>query len=102
MGRLSGKTAIVTGAGEGIGRAIARAFVAEGANVLAAEIDEDLGEDAAAEFGDAGEFLATDVGDRAAVETMVAHAARRWGSVDILVNNAWGGGEVSRVEHKSE
>ena len=101
MGQLDGRTAIVTGAGEGIGRAVARAFVAEGANVLVAEIDERLGAEAAAEFGEAGEFLPTDVGERAAVDAMVAHAAQRWGSVDILVNNAWGGGEVSRVEHKS-
>ena len=102
MGQLEGRTAIVTGAGEGIGRAVARAFVAEGANVLVAEIDERLGAEAAAEFGDTCDFLPTDVGERAAVEAMVAHAAQRWGSVDILANNAWGGGEVSRVEHKSQ
>ena len=83
MGQLDGRTAIVTGAGEGIGRAVARSFVAEGANVLVAEIDEDLGTDAAAEFGDAGEFLSTDVGDRAAVEAMVAHAAQRWGQLSL-------------------
>ena len=101
MGPLEGKTAIVTGAGEGIGRAVARAFVAEGASVLVAEIDERLGAEAAADLGDACEFLPTDVGDKAAVEEMVAHAHRCWGSVDILVNNAWGGGEISRVEHKT-
>lgn len=102
MGRIEGRTAIVTGAGEGIGRSVARAFASEGAHVLVAEIDEQLGEDIAAELGDCGAFLPTDVGDRAAVEAMVAHANERWGSVDILVNNAWGGGEVSRVEHKTE
>ncbi|MYG98789.1 MAG: SDR family oxidoreductase [Acidimicrobiaceae bacterium] len=102
MGELAGRTAVVTGAGEGIGRAVAGAFVAEGANVLVAEIDEQLGRDAAAELGDGCEFLRTDVGDRAAVEAMVAHASERWGSVDILVNNAWGGGEISRVERKTE
>ena len=102
MRQLDGRTAIVTGGGEGIGRAVARAFVAEGANVLVAEIDEELGADAAAELGDSCEFLPIDVGDRAAVETMVAHANETWGSVDILVNNAWGGGEISRVEHKTE
>ena len=102
MGELEGRTAVVTGAGEGIGRSVARAFAAEGANVLVAEIDERLGADAAVELGDSGEFLRTDVGDRSAVESMVAHASDRWGSVDILVNNAWGGGEISRVEHKTE
>ena len=102
MGQLKGRTAIVTGAGEGIGRSVARAFASEGAQVLVAEIDERLGRDAAAELGDTCGFLATDVGERAAVEAMVAHANERWGSVDILVNNAWSGGEVSRVEHKTE
>ena len=102
MGQLDGRTAIVTGAGEGIGRSVARAFVAEGANVLVAEIDEQLGADAVDELGDTCDFLRTDVGQRAAVEAMVAHATDKWGSVDILVNNAWGGGEVSRVEHKTE
>ncbi|MCY4422504.1 MAG: SDR family NAD(P)-dependent oxidoreductase [Acidimicrobiaceae bacterium] len=101
MGQLEGRTAIVTGAGEGIGRSVARAFASEGAHVLVAEIDERLGADAAAELGDACDFLPTDVGDRAAVEAMVAHADERWGSVDILVNNAWGGGEISRVERKT-
>ena len=72
MGQLQGRTAIVTGAGEGIGRAVARAFVAEGANVLVAEIDERLGAEAAAEFGDTCDFLPTDVGERADVEAMVA------------------------------
>ena len=101
MGQLEGRTAIVTGAGEGIGRAVARAFVTEGANVLIAEVNERLGEDAADELGDASAFLRTDVGERTAVEAMVAYAAQQWGSMDILVNNAWGGGEVSRLEHKS-
>ena len=102
MGQLDGRAAIVTGAGEGIGRSVARAFVAEGARVLVAEIDERLGADAVAELGEASDFLRTDVGDKEAVEAMVAHAAERWGSVDILVNNAWSGGEISRVEHKTE
>ena len=57
MGQLDGRTAIVTGAGEGIGRSVARAFVAEGARVLVAEIDERLGADAVAELGEACEFL---------------------------------------------
>ena len=79
MGQLEGRTAIVTGAGEGIGRSVARAFVAEGANVLIAEVNERLGEDAADELGDASAFLRTDVGERTAVEAMVAYAAQQMG-----------------------
>ncbi len=101
MGQLDGKTAVVTGAGEGIGRAVARAFIAEGACVTVAEISERLGQEAVDEFGERSHFVQVDVGERAAVEAMVDDTVKRWGSVDILVNNAWGGGVISRVEHKT-
>lgn len=101
MGQLSGKIAIVTGAGDGIGRAVARAFVNEGARVIIAERNVETGEDAAAEFGDAARFVATDVADPAQVESMIAAAVGTWGTLDILVNNAWGGGEISRFEKKT-
>ena len=45
--------------------------------------------------------MTTDVADEVAVRTMVAAAVERWGTVDILVNNAWGGGSLGRLEYKT-
>jgi NAD(P)-dependent dehydrogenase (short-subunit alcohol dehydrogenase family) len=81
-GRLAGKRAIVTGAGRGIGAAIAAAFVREGAAVVVAERDPATGAATAAELG--ARFIATDVTDPASVAAMVQAA----GPADILVNNA--------------
>lgn len=102
MGRLENKTAIVTGAGDGIGRAVARAFAAEGANVLVAELDEISGRAVASEIGPAARFVRTNVAGKADVTAMVAAAVEAWGTVDVLVNNAWGGGALGRVEHKTD
>jgi NAD(P)-dependent dehydrogenase (short-subunit alcohol dehydrogenase family) len=105
MGRLQDRVAVVTGAGDGIGRAVARRFAAEGAKVLIAERDADTGEAAAAELAATGGdavFLRTDVGEPADNAAMVAAAVDRWGTLDILVNNAYGGGRLGRVEHKPD
>ena len=92
MQRLAGKVAIVTGAGQGIGEAIARRFASEGADVVVAEIDRATGEATAAaiaaESGTRTAFIHTDVTDSASVDAMVAETARRLGPPDILVNNA--------------
>jgi NAD(P)-dependent dehydrogenase (short-subunit alcohol dehydrogenase family) len=101
MGRLQDKVAIVTGAGEGIGKAIAQRFAHEGAKVLVAEINEADGEAVTASLPGA-RFVRTDVTQKADVQAMVAAALDTWGSADILVNNAWGGGTISRVEHKTD
>jgi NAD(P)-dependent dehydrogenase (short-subunit alcohol dehydrogenase family) len=101
MGQLEGRIAIVTGAGDGIGRAVAGAFINEGASVLVAERNAESGAAAAAELGPAATFLQVDVADKEQVEAMVDHALTTWGRLDILVNNAWGGGELSRIETKT-
>ena len=88
MNRLAGKVAVITGAGSGIGRASARLFVAEGAKVVVADIDEALGEASASEAG--ARFVRTDVTDDASVERMVQQAKDAFGRIDVLLNCAGG------------
>ena len=106
MGRAEGKRAIVTGAGMGIGRAVARSLAREGARVRVAERDERAGREVVSEIcdelGGQAEFLRTDVGVKQDVLAMVAHAIDGMGGADILVNNAWGGGSTERLERKSD
>jgi NAD(P)-dependent dehydrogenase (short-subunit alcohol dehydrogenase family) len=106
MRRLEGRVAIITGAGDGIGRGIARRFADEGARLLIAEISPEKGRAVADElkrdFGAEALAVRTDAGERRDVAAMVAAAVSAWGTVDILVNNAWGGGTISRVERKTD
>jgi NAD(P)-dependent dehydrogenase (short-subunit alcohol dehydrogenase family) len=88
MNRLAGKVAVITGAGAGIGRASANMFVAEGAKVVVAEIDEALGE--AREAGASARFVRTDVTDEESVKQMVRRARDVFGHIDVLVNCAGG------------
>lgn len=91
---LAGKVAVVTGGANGIGRQISREFVAEGARVVVADLDD--GARAGVEpvvtelerLGGEAAYVATDVADRAQVEALLATAVERFGAVDALVNNA--------------
>ena len=89
--QLAGKAAIVTGAAQGIGAAIARAYAAEGARVAVVDLAADRAEAVAAELRAAGADalgIGCDVARHADVDAMVAAAVQRFGQVDILVNNA--------------
>jgi len=85
---LVGKVALVTGGGRGIGRAIARAFVARGMKVAIADRDAALVETTARELGAGAIGLALDVTMRAAFERGVDDVEQRLGPLDVLVNNA--------------
>jgi len=104
-GRLDGRVAVVTGGGDGIGEGICRRLGAEGARVLVADLNLAAAERVAKDLADLGaEAIArhTDVRDKAEVRSMIAAAVEAWGTVDILVNNAWGGGTLSRLELKTD
>ena len=100
-GRLAGKVALVTGAGQGIGRGIALVFAREGARVCVVELKAHRGERTANEIREAGGeaiAIAADVGDPARVRAMVDETERRFGTVDVLVNNAHGFGPRAKLE----
>jgi NAD(P)-dependent dehydrogenase (short-subunit alcohol dehydrogenase family) len=91
MDRLKDRVAIITGAGQGIGEAIARRFAEEGAHVVIAELKLDTGEAAAAELrirGYSALAIQTDIADAQQVNHAVERTVKEFGRVDILVNNA--------------
>jgi NAD(P)-dependent dehydrogenase (short-subunit alcohol dehydrogenase family) len=101
MGRLAGRVAIVTGAGQGIGRGIAVTFAREGARVCIAELGAERGERAAEAIrAGGGEAFAvpTDVARKGDVQAMVDETVRRFGAVDVLVNNAQSFGSRTPIE----
>jgi NAD(P)-dependent dehydrogenase (short-subunit alcohol dehydrogenase family) len=89
--RLKDRVAIVTGAGDGIGRAIALEFAREGAKVVVSDVDETTGAATVADITAAGgiaRFDRCDVAKESEVEALVEAAERTYGGVDIMVNNA--------------
>jgi len=91
MGRLVDKVAVVTGAGRGLGRAIAVQYAREGASVICWDRDADTAQataDAIGAMGGSAVGCAIDVADRAAVAAMARHALDAFGRVDVVCNNA--------------
>ncbi|GAB3577178.1 SDR family NAD(P)-dependent oxidoreductase [Hymenobacter daeguensis] len=97
---LSGKTALVTGAASGIGKAIALLYAQLGANVMVSDLDAEKGQQVVAEIARAGgqaRFQRTDVGDPAQCEALVQETVAAFGQLDIACNNAGIGGELHPV-----
>ena len=104
MKKLEGRVAVVTGGTRGIGRAIAEAFLEEGANVVVSGRSADKGRQALAEI-DAGKrahFIAGDVMSQSDVESLIDESAEHFGSLDILVNNAGGSDGFAPVHELSD
>ena len=96
-GRLEGKVAVVTGGASGIGAATVRRFVEEGASVVVADLQRELGESLVAELGASTRFIATDVTQEADVEAMVNLAVSEFGRLDVMFNNAGIVGAIGNI-----
>jgi NAD(P)-dependent dehydrogenase (short-subunit alcohol dehydrogenase family) len=102
---LSGKSAIITGAASGIGRATALIFAREGARLILADMAEDAGEKAAAMIRDKGgeaRFVRCDVSKAADTDAMVAAAVKAYGRLDCAFNNAGIGGKQCKTADYDE
>src|SRR5688500_6947389 len=88
MGRLDGKVALVTGAARGTGAEIAKLFVAEGARVVAADVNDDRGKTTVEALGAQARYLHLDITDESAWAEAVAGLGTQEGKLDVLVNNA--------------
>ncbi|TRD21831.1 SDR family NAD(P)-dependent oxidoreductase [Palleronia caenipelagi] len=100
--RLNGKVAIITGAVGGIGHALVAKFVSEGAKVLAVDLDEKAVAEFAAQYGDEVSGFAANVTDYAQVEGMMDAAVERFGTLDIVLNNAGIAPPKPLLEHDPE
>jgi len=88
MTRLQGKVAIVTGAASGIGEAMTRRLAADGARLVAADVQDARGQALVASLGDQASYCHCDVSREPDVQGLIAHTLDRFGRVDVLVNNA--------------
>jgi 3-oxoacyl-[acyl-carrier protein] reductase len=86
--RLKDKVALITGGAAGIGKATARRFIEEGAQVVICDVNKGAGEAAVRELGPQAEFYRVDVTDRQAVQVWVDGVVDKYGRVDVLINNA--------------
>jgi NAD(P)-dependent dehydrogenase (short-subunit alcohol dehydrogenase family) len=97
MSRLASKIALVTGGGSGIGEATVRLFVAEGASVVIADIQDERGRRVAEELGARTAYVHCDVSREADVQAAVAATVERFGRLDCIFNNAGYGGVGGRI-----
>jgi NAD(P)-dependent dehydrogenase (short-subunit alcohol dehydrogenase family) len=88
MSELKGKVAVVTGGASGIGKGIVTRFVAEGAKVIVADVQDELGSALVAELGPDAHFHHADVGDQDEVAQLIAAAGEIFGGLHVMVNNA--------------
>lgn len=88
MRRLEGKSALITGAARGIGRAFAEAYVREGATVAIGDINVEAAEKTAAEIGQTAYAAPLDVTDQASIDAAIRRVEEKTGGIDILINNA--------------
>jgi NAD(P)-dependent dehydrogenase (short-subunit alcohol dehydrogenase family) len=101
MGQLDGKVALVTGGASGIGAATVRLFVAEGAQVMIADLQEDVAQALAAELGDGVDARRCNVAKEEDVEGVVRDTVARFGRLDVLYNNAGFGGAMGPLKDTS-
>jgi NAD(P)-dependent dehydrogenase (short-subunit alcohol dehydrogenase family) len=97
VSRLAGKVALVTGGASGIGEATVRLFVAEGASVVIADLQDERGGRVAGELGARAAYAHADVSREAEVQAAVEAAVRRYGRLDCIFNNAGYGGVGGRI-----
>ena len=98
MEELAGKVAVITGGASGIGEATSRRFVAEGAKVLIADIQQKRGQDLARELGPNALFVLTEVRQETQVRSAIETAINQWGRLDCMFNNAGFGGVLGPIE----
>ncbi|MFK8794687.1 SDR family NAD(P)-dependent oxidoreductase [Planococcus plakortidis] len=99
MGKLQGKTAVITGGASGIGAATAQLFAKEGAKLVLVDLNEEKGQAFASELPDAL-FIKADITDEAQVQNVYAQATEKYGQIDIVFNNA-GIGKVTPTHELS-
>lgn len=100
MGRFDGRVAVVTGGAQGIGGGVARRLAAEGARVLIADVDtpaSNANVDRIRKTGGTADALTADVSKSADIQRMIGRAVERWGRLDILFQNAWGGPQSRQI-----
>ncbi|MHA2603450.1 MAG: SDR family NAD(P)-dependent oxidoreductase, partial [Candidatus Thorarchaeota archaeon SMTZ1-83] len=98
MGRLDDRAVVITGGASGIGKSIVELFVREGANVVIADIQDELGQELADRLGDSATFIHTDVSLEDDVKAMIEHAVDTYARLDCVVNNAGMGGVKGEIE----